>query len=481
MIDVAILGAGISGICMSIQLDKAGIKSYAVFEKSSQLGGTWFDNTYPGAACDVPSHLYSFSFEMKHDWSRKYAGSKEINEYLNFCADKYEIRKNIHLNTEIKSASFDKVNNYWILTTHNNEVFEAKFLVSALGQLNSPNFPNIKGQDDFQGQCFHSAQWDHSTLLENKKIAVIGNGGSAVQFIPHIGKSAKKLIIFQRSAHWGMGRIDFEYSDYQKFIFKKIPWIQRIYRLYIWLQLGSNFYAIVKKTWYSNFVAKTVKAYLGSIVKDPVLLKTLTPDYPLGCKRLLVLENYYETLIQDHVEVTDSPIKEILSNSIIDSNNIEREVDVLIYGTGFQTTKFLSPIEIINHNNISLDQYWVEGPTAHRGITVSEFPNLFLLYGPNTNLGHNSIIFMIECQVKYAISCMSRVIKLKKKFIVPKNEAMKTYNKELQEGLEKTVFSSNCNSWYKNSSGKIINNYHKGHLEYFFENTSPKFKEYKIN
>ena len=478
---VAILGAGISGICMAIKLKKAGITSYTIFEKSPELGGTWFDNTYPGAACDVPSHLYSFSFEIKTDWTRKYAGSQEINEYLNFCADKYKIRSNINFNVQIESAHFNKREGVWILKSTEGKSYKAEFLISGLGQLNSPNIPIIEGQEYFKGSFFHSSQWDHSVDLKGKDIAVIGNGGSAVQFIPHIGKIARRLYIFQRSAHWGMARIDFSYSSFHKFIFKNIPLIQKIYRFFIWLQLGSNFYAIVKKTWYSNFVKKTISNYMSSIIKEPSLLKKLTPNYSLGCKRLLVVENYYETLIQEKVEVINVPIKKINSNSIIDLNNVERKIDALIYGTGFQTSKFLTPIEIFNAKNQSLNNYWADGAKAHRGVTIPDFHNFFILYGPNTNLGHNSIIFMIECQVKYVVRCLEKVIKLGGRMISPKQESMEKYNSRLQKGLKTTVFSEDCNSWYKNNSGKILNNYNKGHVEYFLENTFPKFHEYDLS
>ena len=481
MIEVAILGAGFSGICISIQLKKFGINSFEVFEKSPALGGTWHDNTYPGAACDVPSHLYSFSFEIKDDWTRKYSGSKEINDYLNFCADKYEIRQNITFNTEIVSANFDNDEGVWVLESSTKQKYKARFLVSGLGQLNSAHIPYIKGQSEFKGRSFHSSHWDHSLGLEDKRIAVIGNGGSAVQFIPHVGTKAKKLTVYQRSAHWAMSRNDFAYSSFQKNIFKYLPFVQRIYRFFIWLQLGSNFYAIVKQTWYTKVVKKKIREYLSSIIKDPILLKKLIPDYEIGCKRLLVVEDYYETLVKDNVHVIDVPIKEISENSVIDVNNNEEEVDVIIYGTGFQTSKFLTPLEVTNHKNISLNEYWKQGVKAHRGVMIAEFPNFFMLYGPNTNLGHNSIIFMIECQVNYTIKCIKKVVKLKKSIITPREQAMNSYNKGLQEGLLGTVFSSNCNSWYKNEDGKILNNYDKGHLEYFLENTYPKFSEYDLN
>ena len=316
---VAILGAGVSGICMAIKLKKSGIEEFTIFEKSSNLGGTWFDNTYPGCACDVPSHFYSYSFELKTDWTRVYSSSEEIRQYLEFCAEKYQIVSNIKFNTEINSASFLSKKNVWELKTSNGKKIETKFLISGLGQLNSPNLPDIMGIDTFKGESFHSSRWNHDYNLENKEIAVIGNGGSAVQFIPELGKKAKKLYIFQKSAHWAMERRDKPYSEFTKWLFKYFPLVLRLYRFRTWVLLGSNYYALVKQTWYTKFLEGKTLQYLNSIVKDLDLVKKLTPSYPFGCKRVLVVENYYETLVKENCEVVDSPILEIKKGSLVDS------------------------------------------------------------------------------------------------------------------------------------------------------------------
>ena len=476
----AILGAGVSGICMAIKLKQSGMSSFKIFEKSSKLGGTWFDNTYPGCACDVPSHFYSYSFELKNDWTRVYSSSEEIREYLEYCAKKYDIFSHIEFNTEIKSASFDTEENLWLLETKQGVHRKTKFLISGLGQLNSPEIPNIQGQEIFQGKTFHSAKWDHGFDMQDKEVAVIGNGGSAVQFVPDIGKKAKKLYIFQKSAHWAMERKDKPYSNVMKWIFKYIPLVLRLYRFRIWFLLGSNYFALVKRTWYSKILeAKTTK-YMNSIVTDPALVKKLTPDYFFGCKRVLVVEDYYETLIKDNCELVDIPIQRLESNVIIDEKGKERKVDLIIYGTGFKTSKFLTPLKISGFQGKELNDSWSEGAEAHRGVTVSGFPNFFMLYGPNTNLGHNSIIFMIECQAKFIMQCIKKVLDNKKSYIDIKKAEMLKYNEDVQKGLEKTVFSSNCDSWYKNEKGKVVNNYHKGHISYWYENSRPNFKEFNF-
>jgi len=479
--EIVILGAGISGICMAIKLKRAGIDSFKIFEKSSGLGGTWFDNTYPGCACDVPSHFYSYSFELKADWSRVYSGSHEIREYLEYCANKYDVFSHIEFNTEIKSATFSSNKNKWLLKNTQGVETETKFLISGLGQLNSPNIPSIEGQESFIGKSFHSSRWDHDYDTKNKRIAVIGNGGSAVQFIPSIGKHAKKLYVFQRSAQWSIQRRDKEFSNTLKWIFKYIPFSLRLYRLRIWILLGSNYFALVKRTWYSKFFEKTSINYIKSIIKDPNLVKKLTPNYPFGCKRVLVVENYYETLAKENCEVIDSPITLIDKDMITDSKGVERKVDMIIYGTGFRTSEFLSPLEIVGLKEKTLDEEWFDGAEAHRGVCISGFPNFFMLYGPNTNLGHNSIIFMIECQVNYILRCIQKVMKSKNSSIDIKKEKMQKYNKYVQAGLKKTVFSANCDSWYKNDSGKVINNYHKGSLSYWLENSRPNFREFNFD
>ncbi len=478
---VAILGAGVSGICMAIKLKKSGIEEFTIFEKSSNLGGTWFDNTYPGCACDVPSHFYSYSFELKTDWTRVYSSSEEIRQYLEFCAEKYQIVSNIKFNTEINSASFLSKKNVWELKTSKGKKIETKFLISGLGQLNSPNVPDIRGIDTFKGESFHSSRWNHDYNLENKEIAVIGNGGSAVQFIPELGKKAKKLYIFQKSAHWAMERRDKPYSEFTKWLFKYFPLVLRLYRFRTWVLLGSNYYALVKQTWYTKFLEGKTLQYLNSIVKDLDLVKKLTPSYPFGCKRVLVVENYYETLVKENCEVVDSPILEIKKDSIVDSERNERKVDLIIYATGFRTSEFLTPLEVFGFEGKRLKDSWSKGAEAHRGIAVSGFPNFFMLYGPNTNLGHNSIIFMIECQSEYILKCIKKTLRNNSSYIDVKEDEMTKYNQRVQKGLAETVFSANCDSWYKNEKGKVINNYHKGHINYWLENTNPKFKEFNFD
>jgi cation diffusion facilitator CzcD-associated flavoprotein CzcO len=479
-LDVAILGAGVSGLCTAIQLEKAGIRSYAVFEKSDAVGGTWHDNAYPGASCDVPSHLYSFSFEPNPDWSRAFSPQPEIQRYLHHCAEKYGVLGKIRFGTEIAGARFDEASGVWRIRTSAGEEITARAIVAGLGQLNRPHFPEIPGSDAFPGTRFHSARWDPDFDAAGREIAVIGNGASAIQFIPEIAKTAAKVTIYQRSANWIIPRNDRRYGEADRARFRSHPGLVRALRALIWLLLEIRFIAFLRDTWYARRVTRQATAYLDSVVTDPALRAKLLPDYPIGCKRILISDDYYQALVRPNVEVVTEPIARIEAEGVATADGRRRRADAIVFATGFETTTFLAPLAIEGRGGRKLTDAWRDGAEAHLGITVPGFPNLFLLYGPNTNLGHNSIIFMIECQVGYVVQCVERLARGDVAFLDVRADVCARFNAELQRKLARTAWTAGCASWYKNAAGKVVNNWSGFTTEYWWRTRHPRWDEFEL-
>lgn len=465
---VAILGAGISGICLGIQLKQAGIDSFTIFEKSDGVGGTWKDNTYPGACCDVPSMLYSFSFELKTDWSRKFSPQSEILDYLEHCTDKYGVRPHLRCNTEIASARFDESDSVWRIRTATGEDHTADIFVSGVGQLNRPYYPDIPDREEFQGTTFHSARWNHQHDLSGENVAVIGNGASAIQIIPQIAPATKQLHIFQRSANWMIPRMDGAYSEREKDRFTRMPLLARAYRAFIWALLESRWPAFSKQSRAGKKLEKFATAEMHKHITDPVLRAILTPDYPVGCKRILISDDYYPALTRDNVEVVTDHITRFTKNGIVTTDGRERPLDTIIYATGFRASDFLAPMDIHGTAGKTLNQVWKDGAEAYLGVALAGFPNFFMLYGPNTNLGHNSIILMIECQVRYIMQCIRRLMERNLASIDVRQDAMENYNREVQRSLKQSVWDTGCASWYKNAAGKITNNWPHSTISYWW-------------
>jgi cation diffusion facilitator CzcD-associated flavoprotein CzcO len=479
-LDIAILGAGVSGLCMGIQLKRAGIESFTLFEKSDGIGGTWHDNRYPGACCDVPSHFYSFSFERNPNWSRAFSPQPEIQAYLEGCAEKYGVLPHIRFGVEIAGASFDEHAGVWRIRSTAGEEITARVLVSGLGQLNLPHVPDLPGLAGFEGTSFHSARWNESHELANERVAVVGNGASAIQFIPEIAKKAGRVTIFQRSANWIIPRNDRTFGDVAKRRFRDHPLLARATRALIWLMLETRFFAVVRHGRISRRMTKMATDYMHSIVKDPALRAKLTPDYPIGCKRVLVSDDYYQALVRENVEVVTSPIARVESGAIVTADGVAHPADTIVFATGFQTTSFLAPLAIEGLGGRKLEEAWRDGAEAHLGVTVAGFPNFFLLYGPNTNLGHNSIILMIECQVRYALRCIQELARRGVTYVDVRREAMERFNVALQQDLAKTTWVANCDSWYKNEAGKVTNNWSGTTIEYWWHTRTPDWNEFRF-
>lgn len=480
-LSVAIIGAGMSGLCMGIKLRERGIDDFVILEKSDGVGGTWYDNTYPGACCDVPSVMYSYSFEPNPWWSRKYSPHNEIRAYFEHCADKYGLRPRLRLGTAVAAAQFDEERGLWQLTLQNGEQLEARALVSGLGQLNLPYIPDIQGTDTFEGERFHSARWNHDIDFEGKRVAVIGNAASALQFIPHVAKAAEQVYVYQRSANYVIPRNDRAYTAKEQQRFSRHPWWQKLHRLAVYLRVECFFYPVLRdRGLFRRLVQKWSRDCLNEQIGDPVLRDKLTPDYPVGCKRMLVSDDYYQALARDNVEVVTSPISDIAADGICSEDREPRPADVIIYGTGFRTTDMLSGVQFTGVNGVDLREAWRNGAEAYRGVCVSGFPNFFMLYGPNTNLGHNSIIFMVERQVDYTLACIEKLLTHQLSSLSVNETSMRDYNQYMEKELEGTIWVASCDSWYKNAAGKIVNNWPRSTTSYWWHMRAPDFNDFDM-
>lgn len=459
---IAIVGSGFSGLCLGIHLKKLGMDNFVIFEKADRIGGTWRDNTYPGAECDIPSALYSFSFERNPNWTHKWSEQEEILAYLEHCARKYDLYEHIRFGCEVRSATFDEARGTWTVETSSSEPEEFDVFVSAVGQLHKPYTPVFEGEETFAGVTFHSARWDHSVPLEGKKVASIGNAASALQFIPQIAPEVEKLTVFQRSANWVVEKKDREYTSIEKAIGTIIPAWTNLYRFWIFLRGESVLYRMMdsRHGWLKKkFEQDTIK-YIEEKIDDPELRKKLIPDYPMGAKRILFSDDYYDALARDNVDVVTDPIEHFEPTGVRTKDGTLHEADVIIYATGFETTSFLTPMKITGRDGAVLNEIWdEEGAEAYLGITHNGFPNFFMMYGPNTNLGHNSIVIMIEAQTRYILSCLDALSKRQAKWLDVKAPVQQAYNQWVQDRLREKVWSAVDRSWYKDDSGKITNNW----------------------
>jgi cation diffusion facilitator CzcD-associated flavoprotein CzcO len=456
---VCIIGTGFGGLGMAIRLKQAGIDDFVVLEKEQDVGGCWRDNHYPGAACDVPSHLYSFSFEPKTDWSRKFAPQPEIHDYLRHCADKYSLRPHIRFDTEVASAEFDAGRGVWTVRSTDDRVFEARMLVSACGQLNRPAYPQLKGLDDFAGPRFHSARWDHDVDLRGKRVAVIGSGASAIQFVPQIAAQVGHLDLYQRTAPYVMPKPDRRYTAVEQQLYSRLPAAQRLDRI---AQYWTHEVRALAFTRFSGLLKPyrwRFHKYLQRNIRDPQLRQQLEPDYPIGCKRVLISNDWFEALARPNVEVVTDAIERVIPHGIRTRDGREHPADVMIYGTGFQATDFLAPMQVRGLDGLDLNEAWRGGAEAYLGMTVSGFPNLFMLYGPNTNLGHSSIVFMLESQIGYVMQAVERLRGGEVRWLDVKPQVQQRFNRALQQRIKHTVWDQGCSSWYKTADGKNTNNW----------------------
>jgi cation diffusion facilitator CzcD-associated flavoprotein CzcO len=451
---VVIVGSGFAGLCMAIKLQEAGIDDYVILERADAIGGTWRDNHYPGCACDVPAHLYSFSFFPNPDWSQTYAPQPEIRAYIERCAAHYQLHKNVRFLADVTSAALDERAATWTVRTADGRTFVGDFLVSAIGGLSRPLLPSIPGIDRFAGRTWHSATWDHDAPLDGARVAVIGTGASAIQFVPQIAPRVAQLHLFQRTPPWILPRQEQRFSERHKRAFRHVPGVRAAHRarLYAGHELRALPFTIKPKL--LEWIQPLALRYLHAQVTDPVLRKKLTPDYVMGCKRILISNDYYAALTRPNVDVITDGIREITRDGVVTADGREHPVDAIIYGTGFDVHDYIGGMKVIGRGGVDLGALWRSDPEAYLGTTAAGFPNLFTLIGPNTGLGHNSIIFMIESQVRLVMSCLAAMEARDAVTIEPRLDVQRAFNDEMQRRLGTTVWKTGCKSWYVNAAGK---------------------------
>ena len=464
---VLVVGAGISGICLAAQMLKRGIKDFLLLEKSNDVGGTWLDNAYPGCGCDVPSMLYSFSFALNGEWTRKYAPQAEILQYFNDCTERFSLKKHIHFGVSVASAVWDDTLKQWLITTSSGNQISCDYFVTAVGQLSRPSIPSIAGIETFDGPLFHSARWDPDFDPQGKTIGVVGNGASAVQIVPELSKKANGVKIFQRSPNWILHRHDHRYGRIWRLMNRYIPFASRFQRLLMYLFFEARILCYNRRT----FLNKGFTAWSRYQMKQKApkgLVNDLIPSFPAGCKRVLLSNNYLECLHNENVELITARINQITKSGISTATR-EIPLDAIVMSTGFETHRFLFPIEIVGKQGAHLSSLWSQRPKTYLGMLAPGFPNFCMLYGPNTNLGHNSIIFMVECQVRYFLKCIKVTNHLGADCFEVTDEATNDFDDQLQRYLQKKVWNGYAASWYKNKDGNITNNWCRSTLAYMWQ------------
>ncbi|MFT3692771.1 MAG: NAD(P)/FAD-dependent oxidoreductase [Kofleriaceae bacterium] len=454
MLDAIVVGAGFSGIAAGRELRQAGFHDFVILEKGPGVGGTWRENTYPGAACDIPSHLYSYSYAPNPAWSRAYGAQAEILAYLERCADRFGLRPHLKFDHMVTSAQFDDITGTWRVKTNRGD-FSARALLLGNGALHVPSLPDVPGLATFRGKTFHSAKWDHSYDLRGKRVAVIGTGASAIQFVPKIADQVSQLHVFQRTAPWIVPKRDREMSAREQWAFEHVPGAHFARRT---AQYWSHEARVLGFAYFPKLLEvaeRLVKRSIAAQVHDPVLREKLTPNYRLGCKRVLISNDYYRAMQMPNVELVTDGIDSVTERGVRTKDGREREVDAIICGTGFRVSEYLSAIEI-RARGVELNDAWRTSLRNYLGITVSGFPNLFLLMGPNTGLGHNSMIFMIESQARYAVRALSTMRRERLASMDVKPAAEAKFRDELAEKMKGTVWTTGCQSWYQTASGEVF-------------------------
>jgi cation diffusion facilitator CzcD-associated flavoprotein CzcO/acetyl esterase/lipase len=463
---VAIVGAGFGGLGLGITLKRAGIDSFTILEKGDRIGGVWRDNTYPGATCDVPSHLYSFSFEPNPDWSRRYSPQPEILDYLEHCVEKYGLGGHLRFRTEVAGAEFDPDAGRWRIETTSGEQIEADILVSSCGQLSRPAVPRIEALDRFEGPIFHSSRWDHGVELSGKRVAVIGTGSSTIQIVPTIADRVGHLDVYQRSAPYVVPKKDRPYRAWEKRLFRMLPGTRQLHRFFQWLFFEVFIAAFNRFKAIGRIGLRMFQGQLDEQVSDPELKQAVTPDSVLGCKRVLISSDWYPTLTRPDVELVTHAVRELTPTGVVAEDGTEREADVIILSTGFAANDFLAPMEIRGLNGVELNEAWRGGAEAYLGISVAGFPNLFIMYGPNTNLGSGSIIFQLESQMNYILDAVRTLQRTGAGYVSVRPEVQEEFSREVQERLKDSVWMTGCNNWYVNEEGRNVNNWPGFTLEY---------------
>ncbi|GAB4583009.1 flavin-containing monooxygenase [Nocardia sp. IFM 10818] len=458
MPSIIIIGAGFGGLGMAIELQRNGFREFTILERAADLGGVWRENTYPGAACDVPSPLYSFSKEPKPKWRQRYSAREDIWAYMRGVAERHRLGEHIVFGADVTEAEYDETTGRWTVHTTDGVARTADVLISAVGQLSRPAMPAIPGIGTFAGRSFHSARWKHDIDLTGQRVACIGTGASAIQYVPEIQPKVAHLTLFQRTAAWVLPKFDTDYKPVHQRVLLHVPGLPVAER-FSWWAIGE-FVALglVEFPGIVRLVSGIAERHLEEQVADPELRAKLTPDYPIGCKRGLFSNDYYPALTQPNVAVETTPITEIVPEGVRTEDGALHRADVIIYGTGFKGTEFLWPMKIRGRAGVHLADVWDDGAHAYLGLTVPGFPNMFMIYGPNTNLGVGSIIYMIESQAHYIRHALQLLAERPGQVMEVRADAERDFNTALQQRLAKTPWNF-CTSWYRTPSGRITNNW----------------------
>ncbi len=477
-LDAIIVGAGFSGICLGVRLVRAGIRSFAILEKNDGVGGCWHDNDYPGAACDVPSLLYSYSFAPKHDWSRVFSPREEIKGYLEDCADRFGVRPHIRLGTEVVSATWQAERSLWRVQTA-TDVLEARVFVSAVGQLSRPKVPEIPGLAGFKGRAFHSAWFDRQAPLAGADVALVGSGASAIQIAPAIAPKVRSLVIFQRSPTWIVPKADRPFGAGEKRRFARLPFIPRSIRWRTYWTFERTYKRIQLGTPQADEFRAQCNAFIDASVADPVLREKVRPDHAPSCKRVLKSNDWFPTLQRPNVRLETGGIEKITDRAIVTRDGVAHPADTIVFATGFDSTRFLEPMAVTGTAGRRLDQAWADGASAYWGIAVPGFPNFFMMYGPNTN-AHNSIVFLIEAQARYIAAMVGHVHAGRFVEADLKPDVMARFDAQTQERSKRFVWADHCGSWYKTAAGRITNNLPYSTFTYFLRTWRPDLSEFEI-
>lgn len=450
---VAIIGSGFGGLAAAHYLKQAGVHDFLILERANEVGGVWRDNRYPGCACDVQSHLYSFSFAPNPDWSRDFSPQAEILAYLKRCASNLGLTPHLRLNQEVQQARWDEGSGTWHIQTQAGEI-RAQHLVGAFGSLSDPMIPKLDGVETFKGDIFHSANWPQGYNPEGKRIAIIGTGASALQFIPAIQPHAAQLHVFQRTPPWVLPRHDESISPKARSLFRKLPWLQQLARARIYVHREALALGFLHPWLMARTQGKALR-HMHSAVKDPVLRKKLTPDYTLGCKRILISNTYYPALAQGNVEVLTDGVKQVQAEGVLGHDGVFRPVETIIYGTGFQTKDLPFTHLIHDGQGRTLASAWQGNPKAYMGTTVHGFPNLYLLHGPNIGLGHTSVIYMLEAQARHIVGVIKLAQANQYQVVEPTAQAQQHFLSKIERMMRGTVWvAGGCESWYLDETGR---------------------------
>jgi cation diffusion facilitator CzcD-associated flavoprotein CzcO len=451
--DIVIVGSGFSGLGMAIRLKQAGMHDFTVLERADEVGGTWQANTYPGCACDVPSHLYSFSFAPNPEWTQTYSTQPEIWSYLRRCADEFGVRPHIRLGCSVESATWLEDARRWELETTTGTL-RARALVAGMGPLTEPRIPDLPGLDDFEGETFHSARWNHDYDLTGKRVASIGTGASAIQYVPEIQKQVAQLHVFQRTAPWVVPHSSRAITRLERRAYRAFPALQKLVRGGIYAGREALVLGFVKNPRLMKVVERLARRHMRDQISDPELLEQVTPDYTIGCKRILPSNRWYRTLGRPNVELVTAGVREVRARSLVDGDGVERPVDAIVFGTGFRVTDIPAAHRVRGRGGRLLDDLWHGSPRAYMGSTIAGFPNLFFLLGPNTGLGHSSMVYMIESQIAHVLAALRHMNDHGAETVEVRADAQQRFNAELDRRMQGTVWNTGCASWYLDHTGR---------------------------